>query len=191
MKNRQKIDPIYNTPIHTVEQAKAYFREMGCSHFHMARDVPQRYEEYKKLGISGEMEREWIVEQFYEYFSSLMEATNFDSLWNIHSRMYDLYESLETNQELMNLLEATRHIRDKVPIRDRVIVAETINGRTVKEARTGLIYKSYDSGHIGVAKEFVELSLHFSNYDDPSIRNKERCQSSTQLCNDIKLELGL
>lgn len=71
--------------------------------------------------------------------------------------MYDLYASFKTAQELMKLLEVTRHIRDKVTISDRVIVAETINGRSAKEARTGLVYQAYDSGHIGAAKEFVEL----------------------------------
>jgi hypothetical protein len=191
MKNRQKIDPIYKTPLHTIEQAKTYFREMGCSHYHMARDFPQRYEEYKKLNISRELEREWELEQFYEYYSHLMETADNDSLWKIHSGMYDLYEGLKTDQELMKLLEVTRHIRDKVPISDRVIVAETITGRAAKGARTGLIYKAYDSGHLGAAKEFSELSLHFSDCDEPGIRNKERCQRATELCNEIKLELGL
>ncbi len=191
MKNRQKIDPIYKTPINTIEQAKTYFREMGCSHYGMARDFPQRYQEYKKLNISKELEREWEIEQFYEYYSSLMRTADSESLWNIHARMYDLYEGLNTDEELIKLLEATNHIRNKIPISDGVIVAETINGRTVKKARTGLIYKAYDSDHIGTAKEFAELSLHFSGCDDPRVRNKERCQKSTQLCNEIRLELGL
>ncbi len=191
MKNRQKINPIYKTPINTIEQAKTYFREMGCSHYGMSRDFPQRYEEYKKLNITKKLEREWEIEQFYEYYSSLMGIVDSESLSNIHSRMYDLYEGLNSDKELIKLLEATHHIRNIVPITDRLIVAETINGRAVKKARTGLIYKAYDSGHVEMAKEFSELSLHFSDCDDPRIRNKERCQRSNQLCNEIRLELGL
>jgi hypothetical protein len=120
-----------------------------------------------------------------------MENTDNDSLWNIHARMYDLYESLETDEELVKMLEVTKYMRDRVPIADRVIVAETINGRTVRDARTGLIYKAYDSGNIAAAKEFTELSLYFSDCNDARIRNKERCHKSTRLCKDIVRELGL
>jgi hypothetical protein len=57
MKHRD-IYRIYEIPIKTVEQAKEYFREMGCSHFHMGREAPNRYDEYKGLNISKEMEIE-------------------------------------------------------------------------------------------------------------------------------------
>lgn len=182
---------MFDEPIKTTRQAKEFFKAMGCSHFHMDREYPERSKEYGQLDISKLAETEWRKEQFDEYYVSIMENQEASSLWKLHSRMADLFEALETETALIQMLEVTREIRDKVPVEDRVIVAETINGRTVRGARTGLIYKAYDSGNIPVAREFAELSLHFSGYEEGKSRGKARCQRSAHLCQDIKLELGL
>lgn len=182
---------MWDEPIMTLQQAKEFFRAMGCSHFHMDREYPEWSREYGQLNISMQTETEWRKEQFNEYYISIRENEDASLLWQLHSRMYDLFEALGTETALMQMLEVTREIRDKVPVADRVIVAETINGRTVRRARTGLIYKAYDSGHIPVAREFAELSLHFSVYEEGRSRGKERCQRSAQLCQDIQRELGL
>jgi hypothetical protein len=181
----------FEIPIKTLEQAKEYFRAMGCTHFHMSREFPQRYDEYLQLNIPRETEFEWRKERFYECYSAIKGDMDGTSLWNLHSQMDALYENLKTNEELMKILEVTRNIRDKVPPYDRVIVAETINGRTVRETRRGLIYNAYDSGNIAAAKEFAELSLYFSTYEGGKTRDYERCEKSAQLCKAIKVELGL
>jgi hypothetical protein len=182
---------MFDEPIKTVNQAKEYFKAMGCSHMHMAREYPQRYDEYKQLNISKQTETEWRKERFDEYYISIMENTDDSLLWNLHSRMYDLFEVLKTETALIKMLEVTQFIRDKVPLRDRVIVAETINGRTARECRRGLIYLAYDMNNIPIAETFVELSLHFSTFVEQQTRNIERCQRAANLCNDIKLNLGL
>ena len=187
----------FDTPIGSIEQAKEYFRSMGCSHFHMAREFPERYNEYKKLNIPQQTELTWRIERFDEIYSAIMENKNNERLWWLHSELYDLYRDIKTDNELIKILEATKHIRNKVPMRERVIVAETINGRptglkTTRQARSGLIYMSYDLGNIIAAKEFVELSLHFSNPNSLElIGMRVRCQKSIYLCLDIKNELGL
>ena len=61
---------MFDKPIKTVEQAKEYFGAMGCSHFHMGREFPQRYDEYRKLNIPKQTETEWQKEQFDEYYYS-------------------------------------------------------------------------------------------------------------------------
>lgn len=182
---------MFDEPIRTIEQAKEFFKEMGCSHFHMDREFPDRHQEYKLLNISNQTEAEWREEQFDEYFVNIRESKDNSSLWNVHSRMYDLFESLKTNTALIKMLEATKHIRDKAPLKDRVIVAETINGRKMREFRSGLIYSAYDLNNLAAAKEFTELSLHFATYHESSNRGFERCQRAIELCNEIKLELGL
>jgi hypothetical protein len=189
--SRSKGHEMFDEPIETAQQAKEFFRALGCSHFHMDREYPERSKEYGQLHISKQTETEWRKEQFDEYYVSIMGNQDASLLWKLHSRMYDLFEALETGTALIQMLQVTRHIRNQVPVEDRVIVAETINGRTVQSARTGLIYKAYDSGNIPVAREFAELSLHFSVYEEGKSRGKERCQRSAQLCKDIKLELGL
>lgn len=189
----------FDEPITTIGQAKEYFLAMGCSHFHMDREYAQRYEEYCRLNITKQTETEWRQERFDDYYIRCVEYPcddplfdlSTEPLWWLHSSMCDLFEALKTDTALMKMLEVTQQIRDKVPLEDRVIVAETINGRTDRTVRRGLIYLAYDLGNIPAAKAFVELALHFSVYDKHHNRGIERCQRAAQLSNDIKLELGL
>ena len=51
-------------PIENIDQAERYFKSMGCSHFHMIRENPQRTKEYKQLDIDPWIESEWIKEEF-------------------------------------------------------------------------------------------------------------------------------
>jgi len=182
---------MFDQPIRTVDQAKAYFRAMGCSHMHMAREFPERYEEYRALSISQQTEREWRLEQFNEYYATIMENPDPILLWNLHADMYRLFESLRSETALARMLEATQHIRDRVPLKDRVIVAETIVGRTVREARLGLVYIAYDLGNTAAARAFTELALHFSTYVAGKSRGRERSRRATDTCESIRRELGL
>lgn len=183
---------MFGTPIESIQQAKEYFRSMGCSHFHMACEYPQKYEEYKRLNISKQEETKWTIERLSEYYNDIMEDKNDTILWVVHSSMYDLVEILKSDQSLKIMLEATQFIRDKVSPNKRIIVAETINGRRCRKFRSGLIYLSYDLNNIPMAKTFVELSLHFSSNKDRALfGNIRRYESAIKLCNDIRLELGL
>lgn len=180
-----------NEPIRSIQQAKEYFISMGCSHFHMGREFPQRYEEYKMLNISKIKETEWRIEQLDEYFNDIIGNKDNTRLWVVHSSMAELVETLKTDIALRKMLEVTQYIRDLVPIKYRVIVSETVNGRGNRKLRTGLIYLAYDLNNIQVAKAFVELSLHFATYDEGKSKDFERCQEARKLCLGIKAELGL
>jgi hypothetical protein len=183
---------MFDEPIKTIQQAKEFYKAMGCSGFHMYREYPERYREYQRLHISKQTEIEWEKEEFDRYYVSIMDNTNPSSLWMIHSSMESLLYSLKSETTLMKMLEVTQFMRDKVPLNERVIVAETINGRTVRKARMGLIYLAYDWNNIPVAKAFIELSLHFSAYyDEQDNQGIERCRNAIKLCNDIKRELKL
>ncbi|MGE5473913.1 MAG: hypothetical protein ACM3UU_06795 [Ignavibacteriales bacterium] len=184
-------EKMFDEPINSVQKAKEYFRFMGCLHFHMAREFPKRYEEYKQLNIPKQTEIEWITEQLDEYYRDIIENKNDIPLWTIHSRMYDLVETLKTDTALNMILEVTQRIREKVSYEDRVIISETINGRKDRKYRSGLIYLSYDLNDIFIAKAFIELSQYYSIYEEGKSRDLERCQSAAKICNDIKNELKL
>ncbi|MEP7137416.1 MAG: hypothetical protein ABI904_21025 [Chloroflexota bacterium] len=182
---------MFDEPITTLEQAKSFLIEMGGSPYEMTREFPRRYDEYKSLNIPKETEVLWREELLANHFNSIKESKDANQLWIIHSNMNKLYEDLKTDTALMTMLEATKYLRGKVPIQHRVMVAETVNGRTARQARLGLIYMAFDSNNISAAKAFIELSLHFSTYDGQDQYGIERSRKATQLCNDIKLELGL
>ena len=181
----------FDEPITSIQQAKSFFQPMGCSHFHMDREYPNRAKEYKHLGISKQMEKEWTQEKFDEHYVRIMENSDPASLWILHSAMENLLTSIKSESALEKMLKATKFIRDKVPLKDRVIVAETINGRTVRSARQGLIYLAYDWNNIPAAKEFADLALHFAQYDKQKNRGHERCMNAIKLCNEIRQELNL
>ena len=176
-----------------VQQAKEFFQSMGCSHFHMARENPGRYNKYKQLGISKQTEVKWTEEKFDEYYTWFIDNPTADSMWKIYSvYMYELFLALRTDTALAKMPETTQLLRDRIPLKDRIIIAETINtSRFQRKDRLGLIYLAYDLKNVPAAKAFVELSLHFSSYDDPELQDIERCQKAAKLCNEIKLELGL
>ena len=182
---------MFDEPITTIQQAKEFFKAMGCSDFHMYREYPDRAKEYRGLGISRQTEKEWTQEQFDEYYADIMANADVNTLWMWHSSMEQLLTSLRSQAALMKMLEVTQFMRDKVLLADRVIVAETITGRTARSARQGLIYLAYDWNNIPAAKAFVELALHFARYDEKENRGYERSQNALQLCNEIKRELRL
>jgi len=182
---------MFDEPITTLEQAKNFFIVMEGSPYEMAREFPQRYDEYRSHAIPKETEVSWREELLVNHFNRIKEGKEADQLWSLHSNMNRLYEDLKTDKALMTMLEATQYIREKVPMKQRVMVAETINGRTAREARRGLIYMAFDSNNIPAAKAFIELSLHFSAYDGQDSYGIERSRKASQLCSDIQRELGL
>lgn len=83
--------------------------------------------------------------------------------------MANLLESLKDNKTLEKMLEVTQYIRETVPFEDRIIVSETINGRSYRQFRSGLIYLSYDMNQVPKGKVFAELSLHFATYGEKKV----------------------
>lgn len=120
---------MFNEPITTIEQAKAFFRAMECSSYHMWREFPKRHDEYKSFNISKQTETEWQEERFEEYYTGIMSGAEGVELRNTHSRMYDLFDALKTEAALQKMLEVTQSLRDRLPMKDRAIVAETISGQ--------------------------------------------------------------
>jgi hypothetical protein len=184
---------MFDKSINTIEEAKDFFLSMGCSSFHMSREYPERYDEYKKMKITEAWENEWRQESFEIHVKKLFEVnevSDFSTLWAIHSSMTELFRQLKTTDTLKKMLVATQYIREKVPLKDMVIVAETINGRISPTYRDGLIYLSYELQCPSLAKEFAELSLHFATFGDKKV-DFERCKSATQICNQLITKLGL
>lgn len=174
------------------KEAKKYFLDMGCSHFHMSRDYPETYKEYKNKNISRQTENHWRQEQFNKYFYALLSAEcSLSDMWIIHSRMNDLIEyeeEMRTLDNLSRLLTATEHIKDIVPIKDVAMISETINGRSERRYRRGPIYSSYDLGNVEMARSFAELSQYLINRKS---NPDERCINAINKCNKIKKELKL
>jgi hypothetical protein len=187
---------MFNEPITTLEQAKTLYVAMGCSGFHMMREYPERHKEYLQLNIPKEKEAEWQKEEFEKFAQRLLENTTPEEFYPSHSRLTSLTIELQTEYSLMKLLDLTQQIKEKVPVLDRVVIAETINGRAARKARSGLIYYAFDRmKNISAARAFAEMALDYAKYDDDYVEDEfhttKRCQQATDLCLSIQKELGL
>lgn len=144
------------TPLNTLEDAKRYFQEMGCSHFHMCREWTAKYDEYRRLGISKEQEIEWTADACHEA-AGLLKGSELkpDQLWWQHSKLATLVDGAELWELLEDVYEATLAIESRLPSRGRMLVAETIAGKDAMERREGLIFQSYDAGRPSLATQFA------------------------------------
>lgn len=156
-----------DTEIKTLDQAKRYFISMGCSGFHMMRENPQRFNEYKALDIDPNIESEWIKEEFEK------KIENFNT--NPTNEYGHLLRSLDSMIErkefyLEKLLELVMKIQDRIPLDQIEYVLSTIIGNNGTKSKGGLIQKSYDLKRPDLANKFyVQIKLFLKKAVENSI----------------------
>ena len=152
----------FDTPILSLPEAKRYFQAMGCASFHMAREYPERYDEYRALGISKATETEWASEDILSKFRELENSEGtVKPLWAAHSSLADLVLAWRFDHYLERLLKATLTIEDRLGQFDRLLMAETIVGRQRLNYRSGLIFRSQDFGRVDLARGFSDAARRF------------------------------
>ncbi|WP_269242523.1 MULTISPECIES: hypothetical protein [Flavobacterium] len=156
-----------DTEIETLEQAKRYFISMGCSGFHMMRENPQRFDEYKALDIDPNIESEWIKEEFenkIEYFNT--------NPTNEYGHLLRSLDSMIEPKEfyLEKLLELVIKIKDRIPLDQIEYVLSTIIGNNGTKSKGGLIQKSYDLKRPDLANKFyAQTKLLLKKTEENSI----------------------
>ena len=147
-------------PITSVDSAKRYFQSMGCSHFHMSREIPQRYTEYRGLKIPKSKETEWTREEMLSALERLQsDDTSRKELWAIHSAVTTLLLEGKFHDQLESLFDASLSIEGVIRSqRDRLLVAETIVGRQDIQYRPGLVFGSHNSSREDLAARFAGLA---------------------------------
>lgn len=154
-------------PLRTLEDAEQFYRECGCSHFHMGREHPERYDEYMALGIPEATEHAWMRAECEERLAELFRVTEpcslttptWDRVWAKHNAVATFIERLRAPDLLRQFEAVTRHLVPLVPDRDRVLVAENIVGRGVREpdAPLGPIRLARSLGELDAAASLVAL----------------------------------
>lgn len=159
---------------------------MGCSHFHMNREQPDRYLEYRALVVSKIDELEWRMEIFDEKIIDVKNGKFIDNdLWHPHSRLSNLIKEINDISYHIKLIEITKYILDYLPKRYWVIISETINGRGEIKFRTGLIFMANDSTFCNTTKEYIKLSQFSAQFFEGEGMDKERCISAQKKCDEI------
>jgi hypothetical protein len=154
--------------IHDLEQAKKYFIAMGCSHFHMFREYPQRAKEYQALDIDPQIESEWIKEEFEKTLENFhtVQPSEYGSYLK---RLNSIIERKEFYLE--KLLELVIKIQEKLPFEQIGDVLSSLIGNDGTKSKGGLIQKSYDLQRKDLAGKFyAQVKLLFKKAADNSIK---------------------
>ena len=186
----------FDKPITSLADAKVYFQTMGCSHFHMCREYPERYREYQVLNATESQETKWTEEKLEDLrLQSSSSETDSKILWEIHSSMEDLVSTLKTIASLECIHKTTLLIEEHLPARGKMLVAETINGRQDFKYRGGLIFLAFDLGRKNIAESFADLSAKLSQSASTRLKSEaERCSKALSDTREIiellKIETG-
>jgi hypothetical protein len=171
------------------KKAKEMYRSSDCSTYVMARNNPNEYESYKKLNISRETELEWKSEMLEEYFCKLQKGAEKGQRWKVIYKMCELVESTKHPKDLMLIYKVIKNEMIYFEVIERVIISESIIGRSHLPQRSGLIFLSYDIGEVNLAKQFEEISrelLNVKNYDK-TLEN--RIVNARRMIEEIKCSL--
>lgn len=182
----------FSTPLKDLEDAKAYFQAMGCSHFHMSREYPEMYDEYRSMSIDKSMEREWTRESLAALYDQIIDLNSDKTdLWWMHSRMADLTQILQTTEAIEILHSTTLHIIDRLQPQSSLLVAETIIGRQQIGRRGGMIFLAYNLGLNNTARDFAFIALKLIDRARQEGYDTARCNEAHIKCNRIIEQLKI
>ncbi len=171
----------------TLEEAKKIYKKNNCSLFVMAREDADNYVLYEKLNIDGSIEQKWRMEVIEELVNLLEE--NGDG--RIFNRLYDLSTGFHDKERLELMIK----LIDKVRIEDvktSLCIAETIMGRKVLSARSGMIFWAYDIGLTDEAVKLIQkvlslINIQTDNEEDMTRVSRDR-KKIKEIIDVLKLE---
>jgi len=142
----------HDEPIQNIEQAKRYFISMGCSHFHLTREHPQRAKEYYALDIDRDIELQWLKEEFERQLSEI-NSDNLEHLCWRYSSLKDMM--VRDNFYLDKMIEVTDKIQDFLPTDQIRIILSAIIGNNATKGKEGLIERSFQLDRLDLVYKFI------------------------------------
>lgn len=186
--------------IRSVDDARQFFEAVDGSHYAMMRDFPDRRDEYAALKIDEAQERQWRRAMIAKLGDRLLNpATDVGELWWLHSRLGRMCEWQDDPESVLKIYEVTRRIVDRLPIKDGIIVAETINGawslslegRTYHSYKTGLIYLAMRHGLRDVAQGLSDYSMSLAQRAKSGKVDVEMAELAIEGCLAVKKHFRL
>ncbi|MBN1467088.1 MAG: hypothetical protein JW924_00040 [Fusobacteriaceae bacterium] len=179
----------------TLEEAKAFFKEMNYSLFSMAREDLERYEKYKRLKISKEIENRWREEEFYIHLNiinkNIENKRKTFEVWNSINIMSELIDNIKDINLIKLIYKLIVDLSVELSIKDKIIIAEIIIGRKNVSCRSGLIFLSYDLNDRKLPNCFFQLTMDLLNIKVINDEDNERLKQNIEKCMLIKKELNL
>lgn len=175
----------------TMTQAKEYFISKQCSHFAMGREDSDKYREYLLLQISRKTEKIWREERLNSIFQNILTPPKGVSLWEIYFDMANLVENINTLQSLEIMGKAIEIIKEKLKLKDRVIIADIIIGDDDISRRKGLIFQSYRLKNKDLACSFAKEALILLEIETTNSELERRAEEAKKTCKKIIEKLKL
>lgn len=155
--------------IKTLEDAKRYFKSMGCSHFHLDRANRDIAEEYYKLNISRELEEQWREEEIIRQLDEFPFETPKDigfayiGLCNLIDR--------RKKKDLDRVLTLTKKIVPDIHLSQIGSILSPLIGSNSSPTHGGLIALANVSGYKNISMEFINLAkILIKKADESNIR---------------------
>lgn len=120
-------------------EAEVFFKKYGGHGFHMYREDPPRYSEYKNLNIDPRIEERWRQELIQSYFEQFFSEPEY--VWVKHSRLVELIADTKTKIEdnCRNLLQYMERM-DSLDKRQKILIIENMAGRNSQRKDGGCYY---------------------------------------------------
>ncbi len=172
----------------TTNEAKELYLASDCSYFAMCTYHYSSYLQYRQLGVPKIQEDIWKEEKLRNLQIEIQKTGD----CRIFDRLYEIAVEFRDYKRLRMMLEAFKQVNQPLNVSERVALAETILGKRLPKARSGLIYWAYDIGQKSIAILLMEQVLQY--LEIPNVTNIELCrriQKGKRLCKKLNMELKL
>lgn len=158
------INKITNT-----KEAKKYYFEMSCNHFHMAREYPKRYSEYKNQLILKSEEEQWTLEFISSKLEALQHIYTSKELRAILMEVYTAVKNTYNTTTKKMYIEVLEKIINKGDSFCKLIVLESMAQETniVKDQSLTYVKKFYQIAEMAID----ELEKDPYTYDKSTIED--------------------
>jgi len=141
--------------IKTLEEAKAYFIQMGCSNFHIDREDPVKREEYRSLKISREKEAEWRKEQFQIGLEVIMNCDSKEIAGTYSTLKSLMAKDRKSLKSMLNILDT---LVNKIPVGGIHEMLNCIIGNNGYITHGGMIEIAFEIHSNNLAYRLIEYS---------------------------------
>ena len=147
----------------TIEEAKQYFKRYDGHYFHMGREEPWNYDEFKKFNFQDSIIEQWRQEIIDNYFEKLFNRS--DNVWSAILHIIDVMPETKTNypdncRKLLNALNKAANLDKK----QKILIIEVM-------AEKGCQFVCQKSDLALEMNDIMSLFMDFECYPEDSIAN--------------------
>lgn len=169
-------------------EARSYFVQMGGSHFHMSREEPDVYAQYRALKITDAQEKTWRGECIDALAARL--AVTSTPEWQQLSQLIDHCENQCDLASLQTLRRSLDAVHTRLDPLGSVIIAEMLIGTALGFERGG-IYLAVQLQQLPVARHFAETSMALATRADVQATQRDRSAKAVRKCAAVRKHFGI